>query len=112
MSSLFKFLICPGLCCPACAGGFVMGTGLGVFLIYAAAIFGVIIFGRVLAVPLKIAARLVLSSLLGGAVLMIINFFGADFGIEFPVNFITALIAGIAGVPGVIAMMMYFNLSN
>lgn len=89
-----------------------MDNGLGVFLIYAATILGAILFGRLLAVPLRFAGRLVLSSMIGGAALLFIDFFGSDFGIEFPVNFITALIAGIAGVPGIFVLMLYFNLLN
>lgn len=50
-----------------------MGLDLGIFLTYAGAIILVFIFGRLFLWPLKVVLKLVINSLIGGAVILIIN---------------------------------------
>ena len=88
-----------------------MGLGMeaGIFLVYAAALMIVYLFGKVLVVPLKKIGRLLLNSLIGGIFLVMINVAGGGLGIVMPVNFLTALIAGVLGLPGVACLVIYFN---
>ena len=44
--------------------------------------------------------------ILGLIVLWLINKFGGSLGIAIPINFITALVVGILGVPGVIILLL------
>ena len=53
--------------------------------------------------PLKI----LLNGIFGVFILYIVNFFGANFGIHIGINIVTALIAGILGIPGVIVLIIF-----
>lgn len=82
-----------------------MGMEVGVFLAYAFGMLMVYVFGRFLLVPLKWIVWCVVSSLAGGAVILLINGLA---GFVIPLNIITAAIAGILGVPGVIMLTVFF----
>lgn len=86
------------------------GMEAGIFLAYTAGIMMIYLFGRLLIVPVKFLLKLIASSIVGGLVLVLINVAGGGLGIALPVNIITALIAGVLGVPGVLGMLMYFNI--
>ena len=47
------------------------------------------------------------NSVFGAILLMIVNYFGAYFGITIGINLLTALIAGILGIPGVVLMILF-----
>ena len=85
------------------------GVEAGVFLIYAAAIIVLFLFGRILLLPMKLLFKLIVNSLVGGVFLVLINIAGAGVGIVMPVNIITAVIAGVLGLPGVAGLVIYFN---
>ena len=86
-----------------------LGVEAGVFLIYAAAIIVLFLFGRMLLLPMKLLFKLIVNSLVGGVFLVLINIAGAGVGIVMPVNIITAVIAGVLGLPGVAGLVIYFN---
>ena len=50
--------------------------------------------------------ELIINILLGVVVLWLINKFGGSLGIAIPINFITALVVGILGLPGVIILLL------
>lgn len=50
---------------------------------------------------------LVINGLFGAVLLLIVNYFGAYFGITIGINLLTALIAGILGIPGVVLMVLF-----
>lgn len=56
---------------------------------------------------LKKIIGLVINGILGVILLTIFNYFGALFGVTIGINLLTALIAGILGVPGVILMVLF-----
>ncbi len=85
------------------------GIEAGVFLMYAAVIIIIFLFGRVLVVPMKVLAKLIGNSLVGGVFLVLLNIAGSSVGIVMPVNIITAIIAGLLGLPGVAGLVIYFN---
>lgn len=86
-----------------------IGMEAGIFLAYTAGMFIIYFFGQMLLVPLKKILKLLISSIIGGAVLILINIFGTGIGIVIPLNLITAMIAGVLGVPGIAALLIYFN---
>lgn len=86
-----------------------LGVEAGVFLIYAAAIIVLFLFGRMLLLPMKLLFKLIVNSLVGGVFLVLINIAGAGVGIVMPVNIITAVIAGVLGLPGVAGLVLFFN---
>ncbi|HHW01841.1 MAG TPA: pro-sigmaK processing inhibitor BofA [Thermoanaerobacterales bacterium] len=79
---------------------------------YAAVIayaFGLILLymiGRVLIVPLRIVLKLVYNAIIGGVVLVILNFLGGYVGLYIAINPITALLVGFLGVPGIILLLV------
>ena len=61
---------------------------------------------KIIAAPIKIVIKLMLNALAGGVVLFLINMIGASFGFVLDINWITSLIVGIFGVPGVILVIL------
>lgn len=57
---------------------------------------------KLLALPMKIIIKLVINGLVGGLVIFVINLIGANFGFMIDLTWITALIVGFLGVPGVV----------
>jgi len=71
-------------------------------------VFGLILLylvGWVLLVPIKMILKLIYNGILGGITLIVINFIGGFIGIHIGVNPITALTAGVLGIPGVILLL-------
>ena len=59
---------------------------------------------KLLALPMKLIIKLVVNGLIGGVVIWVINLIGASFGFTIALNWITALVVGILGIPGVIIL--------
>lgn len=84
-----------------------MGEGLITFIIVIAAIF--LVF-KILGWSIKIFFKLLINALIGGVMLFIFNYVFAGilnlsaFSIE--INWITALVTGIFGIPGVIVLLI------
>ena len=57
---------------------------------------------KLLSLPIKLIIKLVINGIVGGVILLGINLIGASFGFALNVTWVTALIVGILGVPGVI----------
>ena len=73
---------------------------------YLACICFIFIFGRIFIVPLKKILKLVLNSILGGVVIFIINLIGASFGFHIGLNFLTSILIGLLGLPGVVCIIV------
>ena len=80
-----------------------VGMEAGIFLAYAA---GIAL--KMLVIPARFMLKLLLNGAAGGALLVILNFFGGAIGITVPVNLITAFAAGALGLPGIAALVVYF----
>lgn len=72
---------------------------------YLACICFIFIFGRIFIVPIKKILKLVLNSILGGVVIFIINVIGANFGFHIGLNFLTSILIGLLGLPGVVCLI-------
>lgn len=59
-----------------------------------------------LKVNTKSLISLLINILLGIIVIWLVNMFGSSLGIAIPLNFITALVVGILGLPGVIILIL------
>ena len=86
-----------------------MGIEVAVYLAYAFAVLMVYVFGRFFLVPLKWVLCWLANSVVGGVVIILINYFGGMWGIFVPLNIATAVTAGILGVPGIIALVIFFT---
>lgn len=88
------------------------GMETGIFLIYTACLMIIYFFGRMLVVPLKYLLRLLGNSVAGGIALLLINALGGGIGIFVPVNVVTAVVTGLTGIPGLLMLLVYFQLSS
>ena len=61
-----------------------MGTELSVFLTFGGALILIFLLGKALLVPLKVLLRLLVKSILGGVLIILINYIGVQFGIMIP----------------------------
>jgi inhibitor of the pro-sigma K processing machinery len=89
-----------------------MGLGLEMEIIIAYA-FGLILlyiigyaFYKVFSKPLKIIGILLFNGVVGGILLILINFVGSFFDFSLAINPITALTVGFLGIPGVILLII------
>ena len=61
---------------------------------------------KLLAWPLKKIIKLGINCVIGAVMLLLVNYFGAAIGITVNLNIITALVAGVFGIPGVIFLII------
>lgn len=83
---------------------------LSTLLAFAVGVLALCIILKIISIPIKLIIKLVINALVGGIVLLLINYFGAMIGFTIDINWLTALIVGIFGVPGVIivAILQFF----
>jgi len=79
---------------------------VGIVLAYSAGVMLIFMLSWIFVKPFKILGRLILNSFLGALFLIIFNFFGKFTGIFIGVNIFTALMLGILGIPGFIALLL------
>ena len=75
-------------------------------LIYMVGFLFLLLVLRIFRGPLRLVLRLVASSLLGGAGLILLNTFGESVGLGIAVNPFTALVAGLLGLPGIAVLLV------
>ncbi|MGN1301297.1 MAG: pro-sigmaK processing inhibitor BofA family protein [Clostridia bacterium] len=66
----------------------------------------ILIIGKIFLFPIKKILKLVLNTIIGGAIIYIINLVGANFGFHIGLNIITSLVVGILGIPGAILLII------
>lgn len=67
----------------------------------------IVIFGKMLILPIKMIIKLILNSLLGGLVITVINWIGMAFNMHIGLNLFTAIFVGILGIPGAILLVIF-----
>ena len=80
--------------------------GLTSILIMIGCILAILVIGKIFLFPLKLLFKLVLNTIIGGAIIYIINLIGANFGFHIGLNLITSLVVGILGIPGAILLII------
>jgi len=83
----------------------VFGADIGIVLAYSAGIMLIFMLSWILVIPFKIVKKFIISALVGGLLIILFNFFGQFTDIYIGVNEITALVVGVLGVPGFIAIL-------
>ena len=82
-----------------------LGLELSVFLTYAGALLLILLLGKIFLWPLKLIGKLLISSLVGGVLILVVNLIAGMFGLLLiPLNIITAVVVGVLGIPGVILL--------
>ena len=61
------------------------------------------LIAKIIALPMKLLWKFITNSLIGAVMLWVVNLFGAGV----PIDLMRALIAGIFGIPGVLAILLY-----
>jgi len=61
------------------------------------------LIAKIIALPMKLLWKFITNSLIGAVMLWVVNLFGAGV----PIDIGRALIAGIFGIPGVLAILLY-----
>jgi inhibitor of the pro-sigma K processing machinery len=84
-----------------------MSTEIGILLAYALGIFALYVVGYMFLVPIKILLRLVINSVAGAIAILTINWIGTYWGVHISLNFLSAVIVGVLGVPGAIFLAVY-----
>jgi len=54
--------------------------------------------------PFRVVGNVFVKVIIGGMLLFFLNAFGSSFGLHVPINIITAGIAGLLGVPGLLSL--------
>lgn len=72
----------------------------GIFLLFL-----VYLLGSILLKPLKLAFKIIINSFFGLILLWAFNFFGGYFNFFIPLNWLTVLIAGFLGLPGLLLLI-------
>ena len=79
------------------------------YLGFIGAVVALIIIVKIFAWPIKKIIKLAINVAIGVALLFLFNSFGAAWlGITIPINWITALIVGLLGIPGFIGVLLFF----
>lgn len=76
------------------------------YLVFIGAIIAVFIILKILAWPIKKIFKMIMNIVIGGLLLVGVNYVGANFGFVIPINWITALLVGILGIPGLIMLIV------
>ena len=76
---------------------------IGTFVICIILLF---IFCKIFIWPLKNILKLIFNSILGGALIYLINIIGMNFGFHIGLNLLTAILVGILGVPGALLVLL------
>ena len=79
------------------------------YLGFVGALIALIIIVKIFAWPIKKIIKLAINIVIGVVLLFLFNSFGAAWlGIVLPINWITALIVGLLGIPGFIGVLVFF----
>lgn len=61
---------------------------------------------KILSAPIRLIFKLLINTAVGLVLLFLVNLIGSNFGITLEMNLVNALISGIFGIPGVIALIL------
>jgi len=70
------------------------------------AVIAVIMIGKLLTAPIRLAGKLLINGLVGFVVLFFLNFAGNLVGLSLGINWFNAIVVGIFGAPGVVLLLL------
>lgn len=83
-----------------------LGIEYSVIFAYIMALGLLFLLGWILFIPIKIFFKFLFNTIIGGILLYILNVFGSFVGIGIALNPVTAIVAGLLGIPGIILMLL------
>ena len=66
-------------------------NSINTIIIFLGCIAAIILFGKILILPIKLIIKLIINSLLGGLIISLINWIGVAFNLHIGLNIITAI---------------------
>ncbi|WP_245628444.1 pro-sigmaK processing inhibitor BofA family protein [Fervidicola ferrireducens] len=78
---------------------------IGAILAYAFGLLMLYAIGRMLLGPIRLVLRLIYNAVVGGLILVLLNFIGNYVGLHIALNPVNALVVGFLGVPGVLLLI-------
>lgn len=75
-------------------------------IIFLACICFLFLIGKIFIVPIKWIIKLIFNSILGALLIFAINLIGGIWGFHIGLNFFTAIMVGILGIPGAICLII------
>lgn len=85
-----------------------MDIAIGILLLFAAVLF-IVLFFALLSKPIKWIFKLLINAVFGFIILFIVNYLGAYIGLQISVGWLSAIITGVFGVPGIILLILIEN---
>lgn len=79
---------------------------INMIIAFLACIILILIFGKSLVFPMKKILKIIMNSFLGAILVWLINVIGTSFGFHIGLNYITAVIVGLLGVPGGVVLVL------
>ena len=73
---------------------------------YLACICFIFLLGKIFIIPIKTILKLLINSVLGGALIYVINIVGAVYSFHIGLNLITTICIGLLGIPGAILIII------
>ena len=74
---------------------------------YIVGVVAVLLIAKVLVMPVKFFYKIITNSLFGGALLLFINYIGANLNFNIEITPLVAIITAVLGIPGVVIMFLY-----
>lgn len=69
-----------------------------------------ILFFKIVAKPIKWILKLLLNAFLGLIILVVVNYLGTFVGLKITIGWLSAIVAGVLGLPGVVLLLLIENL--
>ena len=76
------------------------------YVLFIFVVIAMIIVAKFLSWPLKKIFKLIFNVILGLVMILLVNVFGVSIGLSIPFNFVTAVVSGFLGLPGVIVLVI------
>ena len=61
---------------------------------------------KLLSAPIKLIIKLIVNGLIGGLIIYVINWIGVGFNFALPLEWWSAILVGILGIPGAIILVL------
>lgn len=71
------------------------------YLVFIGAVVAVFIILKILAWPIKKIVKVLINIAIGALLLLLVNYIGSFFNFMIPINWVSALVVGLLGIPGV-----------
>ncbi len=79
---------------------------LSVILPFLGVLLAIFIILKILSAPFKLIIKVILNGLIGGLIIYVINWIGAGFSFALPLEWWSAILVGILGIPGAIILVL------